>query len=335
MPKARVEKKLGIDIGSYAIKLVELHLSKDENRVASIGIKRIENSSPEALAGKVRELCEESKVKTRDVSLSVSGPQVITRLITMPTMSDSEMKNALVFEVEKTIPFSPEEVIYDYQVLERGKEKKMDVLLTAVKRDYVQKYIQIAQSSDLSLRVVDVDSLALANAFVKNSEGSLDQNKTVALLNIGDRYTNLDILRGGVLSFSRDIQIGGRDVNESIARILNVDSKGAEKLKFDPKERADEIGLPIRMVLANLADELRLSFGYFENRFGRNVDDLYLSGGSCGLLGVTEYLEENLGLKAKVWDPLKAFSIDQENVGKALSNEMRRSLAVSVGLALR
>jgi type IV pilus assembly protein PilM len=183
--------------------------------------------------------------------------------------------------------------------------------------------------------VIDVDSFALANAFLKNFEGAVDPEKTVALINIGDRYTNLDILKGSLLNFSRDIQIGGRDVNESIARILNVDAKLAEKLKHQPEDRAADVSMPIRMVLANIIDELRLSFGYFENRFGRGVDDVYLSGGSCNLIGLKEFFEESLGSKTAVWDPLKAFIVDDATMQAALTNDVRCSLAVSVGLAIR
>jgi type IV pilus assembly protein PilM len=211
----------------------------------------------------------------------------------------------------------------------------MEILLTAVKKGYVEQYISIAESCGLALEAIDVDCFALANAFSYNLRDALTASKTVALLNIGDRYTNLDILKRDVLSFSRDIQIGGRDFNEAIARVCGVDIAAAERIKIHPEERTVDIGMAVRMVLANLIDEIRLSFGYFENKFGKNIDHVYLSGGSCGLAGLKEFIDENLGVKSALWDPLGSIVIDTAGTGGSIQSDIRLSLAVSIGLALR
>ena len=327
-------KGIGLDIGTYAIKTIELNSSKGRYALSGFGYRKIEDHSQEALIDAIKGVMASSGAASRNVNLSVSGPQVIMRFVNMPEMSEGEIRSALAFEVEKNVPFDPSEVVYDHQVLERGKDKKLAVLLTAVKKDYLDRYMNIASACGLEVSVIDADSFALANAFLKNFEGSVDPAKTVALMNIGSRYTNLDILRGEALSFSRDIQMAGRDIDEAIARILNVDIKEAESMKLKPEDALSDMGLPIRTVLGNLADEVRLSFGYFENIFAKGIDEIYISGGSCGLFGLKQFLEEALGAKVNLWDPLKVVALDAKGAAE-IPEALRSSLAVGVGLAMR
>ena len=330
----RLEKTIGLDIGTYAVKMVEIHRSRNEYRMAGFAYEKLEDASPSALIEMIKKIFRNPKVSARDVNTAMSGSQVITRFVNMPAMSDSEIASALTFEIEKNVPFERAEIVYDYQILERGKDRKSTILLAAAKRENVEGCIKIVESSGFSLKAIDVDSFALANAFTKNFASRLDPDRNAALLNIGARFTNLNILRGEVLSFSRDIQLGGGDLDETISRVLGIDAKAAEAIKRRPGDRLEAIGAPVRTVLAGLADEIRLSFGYFENRFARGVDDIYVSGGSANLIGLSESLKEALGTEIILWDPMELFAADKQDVA-GIPIETRRALAVSVGLALK
>ena len=296
--------RIGLDIGSHAIRMVELLNSKEGSRLLCFGYRKIDNVSDEVLPGIIREVLSEAKSGAKDVVFGVSGPQVITRFISIPNMPDKDIKSALAFEVEKNIPFSPEEINYDYQILERGTDKKLEVLLTAAKKALLERYIGIAKSAGLNLEVIDVNCLALANAFLKNFQFSLEPNRTSALINIGEKYTNLAILRGEILGFVRDIQIGGTDLN-------------------------------VTQLETNLVHEARVSFEYFENRFGKGVDDVYLSGDFASMSGIKAVLDESLGAKSETWDPFKVIIFDEKLGASTIPNDLRSDYAVSVGLALR
>lgn len=332
---AKSYRKIGLDIGSYAIKMIEVSSSKSGDNIVNFGYAKAPGAEAEGLAESIKKMLSDSKAAAKEVNMSISGPQVITRFVSMPAMSDKDLRGALAFEVEKNIPFGADEVIYDYQVLERGKEKRMDILLAAVKKDYVERHMRLAKLCGLNPNAIDVDSFALANAFMRRPESRKDASGTVALVNIGSRFTNLGIIRGGTLGFSRDIQIAGHDVDETIARILGVDVAAAEKLKSGSDSPRGEAGTAIRTVLASLVDEIRLSFGYFENRYGKNVEAIFLSGGSCRLPELKEILEEGIGIKAAAWNPLKVFAATG-GVSEAITSKgLEDSFAVSVGLALR
>ncbi len=330
----KAEKAIGIDIGTYALKMVELYRSKNESRLTGFAYARIEDASPESLIEMIKKLSRDSMLSAKDVNAAVSGSQVITRFVNMPAMSDAEIASALTFEVEKNVPFERDEVVYDYEIMERDKDRKSTILLAAAKKDNIDRCIKIIGSAGFSLKTIDVDSFALANAFIKNLASRLDPGRTAALLNIGAKFTNLNILCGQTLSFSRDIQLGGNDIDETISRVLGLDVRAAEAVKQKPEEHRDAVGAPIRTVLAGLADEIRLSFGYFENRFGRGVDDIYVSGGSSNLTGLPEFLKEGLGAEIVLWDPISALTTNEHDAA-GIPIQTRRALAVSVGLALR
>jgi len=112
-------------------------------------------------------------------------------------MTEEDLKGAIRFEAEKFIPFDINEYILDFHVLNKGDKEKgsVETLLAAVKKDHVWQKIKLVQAAGLNVRLVDVDSFAMTNSFVKNYP-DLDPAKASALLNMGATLTNLSILRG-------------------------------------------------------------------------------------------------------------------------------------------
>jgi len=331
----KTKTKIGLDIGSHSIKMVKLSIDKNIYRLAGIGSIKPQSSSEQGIVDSIRELTKQLKVTTKDVTISVSGAQVIVRFITIPKMKEADIRGALHFEAEKYIPFNINDVIIEYQVLKTSEQgRKLDLVLACAKKDYIMKHIAFAEKADLSVEAVDVDGFALSNAFFKNSK---EQNRAgaVALVNIGATTTNIVIMDGEILSFARDIQFGGRALDDEIAKNLGVDHAHAEALKLDPKERKEEVGECTKNAFLTLFSELRLSIGYFDNQFGKPVSDIYLSGGVSGVEGIEQIFEENLGIKAATWDPVSFLEIDEKSIDRNALRGIKRSLAVCVGLTVR
>ena len=333
--QTKLKNRVGLDIGSSSVKMVEVASSGESLSLVCLGMKKASTAVREPLIEAIKSLSSEIKVTAKEAAISVSGPSVIVRFVSMPKMKDDELKGAIRFEAEKYIPFPINDCIVDHQILRTNdKEGKLEILLVAAKKDFVMNKVSIAEESGFSVSAVDVDTFAVANAFTK-SIPQASAGKTAALLNIGSNFTNMGILRDGALCFARDIAIGGDAYNQAIAKALAVDIKTVEDVKLSPKERLQDIITCTKGVTSNLLDETRLSLSYYENQSGRGVDEICISGGSSVMPGLEALFQEAFESKPDLWDPLNSLNKSSGSFDTALVEKMRSSFAVAVGLALR
>lgn len=333
---SKPRKRAGLDIGSHAVKIVEISQGPEKTMLVGLGSRKVRGLPKEKLADSIKALAEEIGVTAKDFNISVSGPSVIVRLISMPKMTKEDLKGAIRFEAEKFIPFDIKDCILDFQILKKDdKTNKLDILLAAAKKDYIEERMKLVESAGYSISVVDVDSFALINSFLRNlpTPGS---DKTIALLNIGAALTNLSIIKGDTICLVRDVMIGGNDFDNAISKSLSLDIGAVEELKSSPKEKLQEVVTAIKPVFNNLLDEVRLSCSYYENQCGRNVDEFYLSGGNSLLAGSEEMFQEAFNVKPSIWDPMQFLDISSGGrIDKKLLKGIKGSFAVAVGLALR
>lgn len=327
--------KVGLDIGSFAVKITEISQVADKPRLSGFGSRVIGPTPADKISDLIKELAEDSKISAKEVSISVSGSPVIVRFISMPKMTETELRAAIKFEAEKVMPFNINDCIVDFQLLKKDEYgNKINVLLVAVKREHIQKKIALVEKAGFSVRCVDVDIFAFTNAFLRNFQG-MEAERTVALLNIGAAYTNLSILKSGVIYFARDIAIGGNDIAAAIVKNMSVTPEFAEALKAGPAFKLQEVAAATKQTVNNLLDEIKLSFSYHENQTGRAIDEVYLSGGSSGLSWLAEAFQDTLGSKPSFWNPLQFLDIGSGDIDIAALDKIKSYLTVSVGLALR
>jgi Tfp pilus assembly PilM family ATPase len=96
-----------------------------------------------------------------------------------------------------------------------------------------------------------------------------------------------------------------------------------------------EIALSIKLALTDLFDEIRLSFGYYENQSGRGIDNVYISGGGANLIALEDAFREAFGLKLERWNPLSFLNVDAATIDSGKPAGVNSSFAVAAGLALR
>lgn len=337
----RKKSLVGLDIGSNVVKAIELTEMGDQLCITGFGTRTI--PSPDAIADTIVETFREAGIKSRRVATAVSGRSVIVRYINMMQMSDEELRNALRFEADKYIPFELDEVVLDCAKLEEfsgneAGEEEMKVLLVAVKRNLIDEHIELIQGLGLTPTVVDVDSFALGNAFelnLLNSPRVEDDDKVVSLIDIGAVKTNINILKGNTSYFSREVYLAGNDFTESISRRMSLDMAEALQLKMDPEGRESEVEESLLPALDDLGNEIHLSFDFFENQFDREVDEIYISGGSSSLPGLKETFERIFDRRIEAWDPTEHMEIRGDRINIQELKDKGPQLSVAVGLASR
>jgi type IV pilus assembly protein PilM len=350
-PKAVV----GLDIGSSAVKAVELKPAGKGWKVSAFGTANLPPDSivdgaiidGAAVADCIRQLFDSRGIKTREVAASLSGNAVIVKKITLPAMTKAELAQSIYWEAEQFIPFDIQDVNLDYQVLRgalpsSGKVKAeqpatMDVLLVAAKKEKIADYTGVISQAGRVPVIVDVDAFALQNAYEVNY--GFEPGTVVALINAGASTININIISGDESLFTRDISIGGNTYTDALQRELNLPAEGADLLKRgQPVDGLDfDIARPVvRAVTENVLLEIQKTFDFFRGTTAaRGIDRVMVSGGASRIEGFTELLEERFEARVERLDPFRQVGFDARALGVDSTDDVAATSAVAVGLGLR
>jgi len=344
---SRSKGVVGLDIGSYAIKLVELSDRKGEFHLERVGVEPL---SPEAIVDgsimdsslvvdAIQRLIEQTGVRSGQFATSVSGHSVIIKKIQVPAMGENELADSIQWEAEQYIPFDIHDVRLDYVVLSRGEPGRdsIDVLLVAVKRDKINDYTSVISQAGKSPVLVDVDALALQNAFELNYEA--DPGAVVALINMGASVSNITILSQGTSVFWRDISWGGNQFSERLQREFNLSHDQAENLKRGQAVE-DHTLTDAQPVLdaasRELAVEIQKTFDFFMATTSQTkVERLYLSGGCALTPNLREIFQEKFSVPVELMNPLRRIHYNQGEFHDEWLEAIAPTLAIAVGLAIR
>lgn len=344
---SRSKGLVGLDIGSSALKLVELQEKKGEFWLQRLGVEPL---SPEAIVdGSIMDsalvvdalnrLVAATGVKTPNFATSLSGHSVIIKKIQVPAMAAEDLSEQIRWEAEQYIPFDISDVRLDYIVLSEGEPGRdnMDVLLVAVKRDKVNDYVSVIGQAGKVASLVDVDAFAIQNAYEVNYD--LDHSKVVALVNMGASVTNINILVRGQTAFWRDISSAGNGFTEALQREFNLSFDQAERLKrgqpVDRYQPADARAV-LDSVSGELATEIQKTFDFFAATSSEGpVDEIVLSGGCALTPNLQQVLRERFGVPIEVLDPLRRIHYRDGDFDRDWLRSISPMLAVAVGLAVR
>ena len=335
---------VGLDIGSNSIKLAELKETKKGYQLKNIGETLL---PPEAIVNKVitnrdavseaiYSLIEELRVKTKNAVISISGHAVIIKKVSIPKMSEKELREAVPWELEQYIPQNIEDVNYDFQILPgQTPEGNMDVLIVAAKKDITNDYINVVTDAGLNPVVVDVDVFALENMYEANYPES---GGVVALVNIGASVTNINILKNGVSVFTRDITTGGNQFTELIQKEFDVGYDEAEKMKNslgrpDVSPELDRISQDFTDLICG---EIKRTLDFFSTTLWREkVDKIMLGGGTSKVPRLREVLEDIANAPVELINPFRNILYNPNDFDPEYISDIAPKMGVTVGLALR
>ncbi len=338
---------IGLDLGSSVVKAVEITLEGPEAVVTGFG--RIEVPPGGSPSEAVASLLKEGKFRSKRVVTGVSGQSVVVRYVPMPKMGDAELKQAIRFETDKYLPFELQEVVLDCQPLKRPPQggpsdgdakgaEQMTTLVAACKTKLIEERITFLQGQGLSPIAIDVDLFALANAWelcgLPAEEVDSNETRALALVDVGATRTSINVMCGGETCFSREINVGGSDMTQAVARRLSVTPTEAEAIKRQEEPQAD-VPAAIAPVLEDLTSELSLSLDYVEHHAGVQVSEILLSGGGALATGAAQYIEQATGRTTRTWNPLEGLRVDSGRVNVEELEAWAPTLAVAVGLASR
>lgn len=311
---------VGLDIGSDSVKVVALGPKKSGSSRPIVGqnIVSIPSGSDADPSDVIKSAVAALQLPTHQVNIGVSGQWVIMRIVEMPTMKPSEMKQALPFEAQRYLPFNLQDVVIDGTALGPAEGNKTWVLIVACKKELVERRMDWVKRAGLEPSLIDVDALALANGYLGAADGRT-ADQTSALINVGAQLSNLVIFKGEIPYLVRDIPWGGDKLLRGIAEQIGVDTDDLRN-QISSGQVAANLSTAMKAGAEALMTELQLSFDYFENRFGQPPEHVLVSGGVVELPGFLEALKSHVAQAVESWSPAAGLSA---------------RFAVAYGLALR
>jgi type IV pilus assembly protein PilM len=333
--------RIGIDIGSASVKVVELApAGKDRWKLLTAasmpsvegGIVPGNNNLP-AFSGAIKKLLAEAGIKSKQVVAALPEEQISTHIVDMPLMSDPEIEQALQWQVEQYIPIPADRAVWSHEVISRNTSSGgVEVLLVAAAKSLVDAYSQVLEQAGLEVVALESELMAVARA-------ELDANSGLALVvDIGAKSTDVGIVRAGQLLFARTIATAGDAFTRAIETTLGLDRMVAEQYKnvygFSASHLEGKLQEAMKPVLAIIAAEIRKTIDFYVSKHvGESVRLVTLSGGVAALPDVVSVLSGLLGIEVAVGNPFAKVILDPAQKKALTGNEP--FYAVSIGLGMR
>lgn len=332
----------GLDIGRAFIKVAQVKINGGRKELTAVGntptpldgLKTESKPLLKDLSEVVKNLVKNSKVSGNKCAVSIVEAQAVTRLIELPNLTDKELASAINWEADQYIPLPLKDVNLQYKVLFRpppGQGGKMQVVLIAAPKRVVEKYLEVVKMADLSLQAIETESSSLARA-LSNPGDPLS-----LIVSMGAVSSELILVKGGNVYFSRSIASGGLALTKTIMSEFSLSEKQAEEYKMAygliEDKLSGKIAAVLRPVLDILIVEILKAVEYGRTHMqGDLLNRAIICGGGAYLPGLAEYFAEKTSMEVLLGDPWANFS----KQGLILKVPGQASFySVATGLALR
>lgn len=335
---------LGIDIGVGSIKIVSVSKENEKVILESIG----ESKSPRVdwlktekgekamaeVAGALKMLLSDAKIRAKKVITSLPEDEVVSRLIRLPPLKETEIREALKFEAETFVPYPLDQVSIDYEIVEKDESGRLLVFAIAARNDLIQSYVKLFKMVGLDLLALESPAVAIRRVVVN----SVSNTAGILLVDMGEKYSDLVGINKGNIYFTRAMSVGGESLTRAISINLGLDMGSAEEYKkaYGMKEVQLEgkIKNAIQPVFASMGEEIRRALESFREEQNKPADLLVLSGGGANLPGLAEELTKLLGIEVQVIQPFLKMDTSRITLPVDLNSEGCR-FSLAVGLAMR
>ena len=348
------KKMVGIDIGTAGIKVVELSRwgqgktleNYGEIKSASLYKEPFRNAekggyllSNYFVSRAIRAVLDEAKIKTKAVIFSIPDFSTFCTSFDLPPMNANEVREAVYYNAAQYIPLPVTETTLDWRLIKGTpgvKQSSLEIFLVAIPNHVVEDYQKVAQQAGLELYAVEAEALGLVRSLSSSmvSTGSYSDKNCVCLIDIGVQSTTINIVDRKSLKKSYSFDFAGSQLTYSIASSLGLGHAEAEELKNKEglTSSKEEISKVLYLLIDPLITEVKKVLSDFYTQGGKDVDAIYLTGGTSGLPGLKEYFAEVL--KKRVEIPNCFSELLYPPVLEKTLEKMAPSFSVATGVAL-
>lgn len=338
-----MQKVIGLDIGSYSIKAVEIINSFKSYQIKSfyeLPMPIHEEVDRNVLLSQcLEQLFKDNNLQADRILTAMPGQYISSRIVPVGFADPRKISMAVMAEVEDAVPFNLEDMIVDHQILGTAADGRTIVMVVMTRKTFLQSFLDHLHHVNIDPKLIDVDSLSFYNLapYLR-----IEPNECVAMVDIGHEKTSVCIVQNGLLKMFRSINIGGAYLTEFLSRDLECSFAEAQDVKHRVSQLICDgdtgVGLPAqdrqtaeRMTLAcnAIVKDLGRTLYAFKTWDKTKISRLFLSGGTARIKNLDMYLTEQLGIPVYL-NRLEAtdLKIDESLADKALV--MPQSVAIGM-----
>ena len=277
----------GIDIGRGSVKIAV----RDNKGTRLISRALPENMmdeddliAPETLATIIADLRKAEHIKTRDVVLVLDDNSTFFRHVTLPLMSDAELKLNLPYEFRDYIDEDPGNYVYDYAVDEiptdeEGKPTQLELYAAAASKKLREERANILKKAGFRLKVAIPSQMAYTRLLLGYLERNpIEDGLHQVFIDIGYERVTVHLFQGSKFKASKTIDFGCRDLDMAIADLKGVDRHVASTYKASNFEGVlDEP--ECEAFYDRLCFEINKVINFYNFSNAEDVERMYLLGG--------------------------------------------------------
>lgn len=343
--RKKTQQMIGLDIGSRFVKAVVLGKTNGQFSLEAYACEPIignafaerEIKDFEAVSHALKKVKAALKTKNKYVAIAVSGSTVLNKIVYMEQgLSDYELESQIELEADSLIPYPLEEVYIDFEELENSTTivgNKVEVLLSAVHKDIVDRRITLLGEVGYEAKIVDVESYSLGSA-VENFYVS-NTKEGICCLNIGATYLQLCWVKDGKVIYTKDHNFGMDSLVQDLALLFNQERAHIEK-QLQTNTLPDNWKIDSYPIfLANLQQNINRALQVFVSATGAvRPSKLLICGGACHVATIAEDLANDLAIEIEMFNPFANMILSDAMQNSDLPNYAPQ-LAIAAGLACR
>ncbi len=339
-------KVVGIDIGAFSTKVVQLRYESERAILESYGELLNERYFREGsgmsggflryedrdLINLIKDVVRESNITAHDAIFSIPASASFVIKIMLPQITAKEVETAIPFEARKYIPIPLAEVVLDWEIIPEKEQQKSEteVLLVAIRREVIDKFKRIGIAAGLNVKALEVETFSLVRSLVGHDP------TPQAVINLGYHTTTLAIVDRGKVRVSHNLDRGSSDLTRALERGLNVNSERAEQVKRDiglgERIEEKEISSIMLPILSALLSQIERVIEGYNRKAPRKIQKIILTGGGSQLKGLVEFTATTFGIEVSRGNPFAR--IVSPPFMQPILREIGPYFAVATGLAL-
>ena len=308
------KKMVGIDIGTASIKVVEISRWGQGKTLENYGeiksaflykepFRNVEKGSyllsNYFVSRAIRAVLDEAKIRTKAVIFSIPDFSTFCTSFELPPMNANELKDAVYYNASQYIPLPVTETTLDWKLISGtpgDKQSPLKIFLVAIPNQIIQDYQKVAQLAGIELYAVEAEAIGLVRSLVR------EEKNCVCLIDIGVQSTTINIVEKKSLKKSYSFDFAGSQLTYSISSALGLGHTEAEELKNKEGliSSKEEISKTLYLLIDPLIIEVKRVLSEFYQQEGKEINTIYLTGGTSNLPGLKEYFAEVLGKKVEI-----------------------------------
>jgi len=334
----------GIDISDNSVKVVEFKTftgsclldSYTQAELPEGAVVDGDIEKPDAVVDILRSLRLRERLRFAHASLPERKAYLYQVFI--PNDAGDNLRTAVEFSLESHVPISPEEAVFDFEVVRRMEQGTV-VSVTAYAKRVVESYVEAFRRAGITLRSLEIESQALGRALWC----AADKKRTAMVVDFGKKTTRIAVFDHGVVGLTVTVDVGGNALTSAVIKRFGVSEEEAENIKNERGFLEGGANRDLYEALATTAsvlrDEINTYLSYWNTPTEddvprKSIEEIVLVGGNANLKGLPEHLARFFKLPVRVGDVWVNAASLHEHIPPMPQN---RSLefATAVGLALR